>query len=330
MMKKNICVAVLICLLSLFTACGQRYKEQHVVYITKTEYVEEALDVSKVQENESIPEENECEKGTFPDEETEGSTYQEGAVFINLEGETIESRILTPAGYVRAEAEEGSFLQYLRNFPVKEDGSPVLLYDGSEKWNQSAHVAVLGLPIENVDLQQCADSVMRIYAEYFWASGQKDRIKFHFTNGFEAPYTKWRDGYRVKVDGNQVSWVHSAEMDESYEAFVKYMKIIFSYAGTLSMDKQANPITIEEMHAGDVFLKGGSPGQVVMVIDICENEIGEKAFLLAQGYMPAQEFHVLKNPESETDPWYYASDIAYPFITPEYVFDEGSLQRPEY
>ena len=164
-MRKYVNAIILLCGIGLLTACGQRYKEQHVVYITKTEYVEAALDVSKVQENESIPEENECENGTFPDEETEESTYQEGAVFINPEGETIEGRILTPAGYLREEAEEGSFLQYLRNFPVKEDGSPVLLYDGSEKWNQSAHVAVLGLPIENVDLQQCADSVMRIYAE---------------------------------------------------------------------------------------------------------------------------------------------------------------------
>lgn len=39
---------------------------------------------------------------------------------------------------------------------------------------------------------------------------------------------------------------------------------------------------------GDVFLKGGSPGHVVMVVDLCENEEGQKAFLPGQGYMPAQ------------------------------------------
>lgn len=25
------------------------------------------------------------------------------------------------------------------------------------------------------------------------------------------------------------------------------------------------------------------------------------------------------------DPWYYVSEVSYPFITPEYVFPEGSL-----
>lgn len=74
----------------------------------------------------------------------------------------------------------------------------------------------------------------------------------------------------------------------------------------------------------------GSPGHVVMVVDVCENELGERAFLLAQGYMPAQEFHVLKNPASDTDPWYYEKEITYPFVTPEYVFEEGSLQRLSY
>ena len=96
------------------------------------------------------------------------------------------------------------------------------------------------------------------------------------------------------------------------------------------MDGEADPVSLNDITAGDVFLNGGSPGHVVMVVDVCENEQGQKAFLLAQGYMPAQEFHVLKNPASETDPWYYVDEVKYPFLTPEYSFDEGSLQRIHY
>ena len=67
-----------------------------------------------------------------------------------------------------------------------------------------------------------------------------------------------------------------------------------------------------------------------MVVDVCENEAGKKAFLLAQGYMPAQEFHLLKNPLHDTDPWYYEEEIEYPLQTPGYVFEEGSLKRLKY
>lgn len=249
---------------------------------------------------------------------------------IRPEGMTLETRFAEPEGFSRIQVGNGSLTDFLRDYPLKEDGSRVLLYDGTEKGNQRAHAAVFELPIENEDLQQCADSIMRVYAEYFWESGQQERIAFHFVNGFNAEYTRWRDGERIQVDGNEVSWVQTASYDDSYEAFKKYLRYVFSYAGTLSMDGETEPISLDELRVGDVFLKGGSPGHVVMVVDLCENVEGRRAFLLAQGYMPAQEFHVLKNPLHDNDPWYYVDEVEFPFWTPEYSFEAGSLKRPVY
>ncbi|MBS5935107.1 MAG: DUF4846 domain-containing protein [Clostridiales bacterium] len=250
--------------------------------------------------------------------------------FINATGNTLETRIQTPEGYTRIEATDNSFGDYLRNFTLKEDGSPVLLYDGREKGNQSAHITVFDMRLSNKDLQQCADSIIRMYAEYYYANKQYDKIKFHFVSGFLCEYEKWQNGYRVKVDGNNVSWQKTKGYDDSYETFEKYLDTVFSYASTLSLDKESSKIDIADLQIGDIFLKGGSPGHVVMVVDICENQLGEKAFLLAQGFMPAQEFHVLNNPSSESDPWYYVNEVKYPFRTSEYSFDEGSLKRLEY
>lgn len=264
------------------------------------------------------------------DETTTEDLDKQDVSFIDSSGNTIETRIQTPEGYTRIEVTDNSFGDYLRNFPLKEDGSPVLLYDGSEKRNQSAHIAVFDMRISNKDLQQCADSVIRMYAEYYYANQQYDKIKFHFVSGFLCEYEKWQAGYRVKVSGNDVSMQKTKGYDDSYETFEKYLDTVFSYASTLSLDKESSPIDIADLQIGDVFLKGGSPGHVVMVVDICENERGEKAFLLAQGFMPAQEFHVLKNPASDHDPWYYVKEVKYPFRTSEYSFDEGSLKRLEY
>lgn len=47
--------------------------------------------------------------------------------------------------------------------------------------------------------------------------------------------------------------------------------------------------------------------------------------------MPAQEFHVLNNPNTSVpDVWYYEDTITYPLYTPEYAFNSGSLKRPKY
>lgn len=171
---------------------------------------------------------------------------------------------------------------------------------------------------------------MRVYAEYFWHTGKKERIAFHLADGFYAEYRKWREGYRIQISERSSNWVKTASPDDSYETFQKYMRIIFAYAGTLSMEKEAKKIPLSKINAGDIFIRGGSPGHVVMVVDLCKNTEGKKAFLLAQGYMPAQEFHVLKNPLHETDPWYYEEEIAYPFATPEYTFEKGSLRHLTY
>ncbi len=240
-------------------------------------------------------------------------------------GETMKERINTPTGYKREDA--GSLAEFLRNYQMKPHSSPVFLYNGNKKGNQNAHIAVFSLPIENENLQQCADSVMRVYAEYYWSKGEYDKIAFHFTDGFLCEYSKWRDGYRVSFE-NGTKWVKSASYDDSYDNFKKYLRIVFSYAGTQSMEKyESEEISLSDFNVGDVILKGGSPGHIVMVVDVCKNKDGKKAFLLAQGYMPAQEFHIVKNPLHEDDPWYYEEEMTFPLKTFEYTFDNEKMLR---
>lgn len=260
-----------------------------------------------------------------------GIGTKQQSLIIDSEGTTLETRVNPPSGYTRIQAESDSLSAFLRNFPLKENGSPVLLYNGEKKKKQNVHAAVFALSLSNEDLQQCADSVIRIYAEYFWQIKQYDRITFQFVNGFQADYIKWREGYRIVVNGNDVSWTKTADYDDSYETFQKYMRLVFAYAGTLSMNAESEEISLSDIQVGDVFLKAGSPGHVVMIVDICVNSQGKKAFLLAQGYMPAQEFHLLKNPvHKDNNPWYYEEEVIYPFRTPEYTFQQGSLRRLKY
>ena len=263
----------------------------------------------------------------------DNTTEVENEPILNPEGMTILTRVNVPEGYdrIQSESEEDQFADFVRNYPLKEFDEPVLLYNGREKGNQKAHIGVFQLPIENEDLQQCADSVMRMYAEYYWTTEQYDRISFHLSDGFEVSYVKWREGYRVGFENDKPYWYKKAGYDDSYDTFVKYMRIVFAYAGTASMAAlETEDTALSDLKVGDVFIKGGSPGHVVMVVDVCENDEGKKAFLIAQGYMPAQEFHVLKNPLHADDPWYYEEEITYPLRTPEYTFEEGSLKRLVY
>ena len=71
--------------------------------------------------------------------------------------------------------------------------------------------------------------------------------------------------------------------------------MVFAYANTVSLERQLKSVDVKDMQIGDVFMKGPLPGHCVIVVDMAENEeTGEKLFMIAQSYMPAQEIHVLK------------------------------------
>ncbi len=247
--------------------------------------------------------------------------------YIDETGTDLITRIRPPKGFERVPSSDGELAAFLRTLPLKSAESQLLLYDGRTKGNQQNHAALFQLSLGDRDLQQCADSIIRVYAEYYWSIGEYGKIAFHLTSGFYMEYTKWRDGYRIRVDGNKVSWVKKAEYDDSYEEFLDYLTMVFAYAGTLSLASECDPIGLDELLPGDMFLKGGSPGHCILVVDMAADAAGNKCYLLAQGYMPAQDFHVIKNPLHPQDPWYYASELSYPLVTPDWQFQEGSAAK---
>lgn len=238
--------------------------------------------------------------------------------------DAIERRIPPPEGFTRAAAEEGSFAAWLRGLPLKPGHPPVHLFNGTERAIQDVHAAVLDIDVGTRDLQQCADSVIRLRAEYLYSRGEP--ITFHFTSGDEASFARWADGYRPKVSGNQVEWAKSAKKDDSYRCLRSYLDTVFAYAGTLSLAKELHPAT--DVRAGDVFVQGGSPGHAILVIDVAERaETGERVLLLAQGFMPAQEIHILKNPaDAALSPW-FSAHFGEVLTTPQWTFRAGDLHR---
>ncbi|MCB0410280.1 MAG: DUF4846 domain-containing protein [Flavobacteriales bacterium] len=237
--------------------------------------------------------------------------------------------IRTPLNYYRGSNHDNSFASWLCHLPISSN-EKVYLYDGQEKYNQNAQFKVINIDVGTKDLQQCADAVMRLRAEYLYSTNQFDKIKFNYTNGKTIAFNKWQQGHFPKLVGNNISWVASSSNNGSYQSFRRYMDNIFTYAGTSSLSKELIQVeSIKDIKAGDVFIRGGFPGHAVIVVDVCENkENNDKCFLLAQSYMPAQNIHVLKNPNNlKLSPWYSIKEIEDYVITPEWTFDVNELKR---
>lgn len=232
-----------------------------------------------------------------------------------------------PPGFTRPPAPGKSFAAWLRNLPLKPEGTPVRLFDGRPKPRQDVHAAVINIDVGRRDLQQCADAVMRLRAEWLYAQGRATEVAFDFTNGQRVPFVRYALGARPGRNASR--WRRTARPNASYAAFRKYMTLVFAYAGTASLEKELRAVPLRDIAIGDVFIKGGFPGHAVLVADIAEHPAThEKRFLLVQSYMPAQDIHVLKNPaRADGDPWYDIPEDGAPLVTPEWIFAAGSLKR---
>jgi hypothetical protein len=210
-----------------------------------------------------------------------------------------------PTGFERVKTDSDSFCGYLRNIGLKEQ-TTVYLFNGQPKHNQTAQYALLNISVGKADLQQCADAVMRLRAEYFFEQKLFDQIVF-FDNAntaykFTSPYNR--------------------------DHFDKYLNRVFGMCGSASLAKHLKPASnFADIEPGNVLIRGGFPGHAVIVMDVAVNQAGKKIYLLAQSYMPAQDIHVLKNPmDDDLSPWYEVDSN--PVIqTPEYRFTQSELMK---
>lgn len=225
---------------------------------------------------------------------------------------TISLRYQVPENCTRLNVDSIGFGFYLRNLPIKPKDALVSYYNGGNKTPGDVYCGVVDLSLGNRDLQQCADAVMRLRAEYLFEKGKKEDIHFNFLSDGKPRYFKDHCGQNY-----------------DYPSLLKYLDYIFAFANTSSLHDELSPVSnFQEMVIGDVLIQKGSPyGHAVIVVDMCVNEqTGDKYYMLAQSYMPAQDIQILKNPESDQlSPWYKLKEGR--IITPEWTFQSSDLRR---
>jgi hypothetical protein len=221
---------------------------------------------------------------------------------------TSVNNIPLPVDYKRMNSAKGSFGEWLQHFALRKDNI-VRMYNGEAISRQELHYAVLNISTGNKNLQQCADAIMRLRAEYYFERKEYNKISF----------TSSQHHYNFAD--------YASKKNYSHECLMQFMENVFINCGTYTVDEMTNQIALHDIQPGDVFVKAGAPGHAMIVMDVAINLKGDKIYLLAQSYMPAQDMHIVINPNSSLlSPWYKADELN-TIITPGWTFFPTQLKR---
>ncbi|HWJ28083.1 MAG TPA: DUF4846 domain-containing protein [Flavisolibacter sp.] len=218
-----------------------------------------------------------------------------------------------------------SWSWFLQHLPIVD--APVLDYRGYPVSYQQKHTAIINYDVGTSDLQQCADALMRLRAEYLFTRKRYHEIGFHFTDGQYFSWDAYSEGVRPVAHGSRLQFIRSSNSSAfTHTNLRKYLDIVYAYAGTISLEKELKNTNSFEI--GTVVIHGGSPGHCFIIIDEMRTASGEKLFKLAEGYTPAQSIYILRNPwASGISPWYLLKQGT--IQTASYTFTNYQLKKFE-
>lgn len=223
-----------------------------------------------------------------------------------------------PSGFTRVAVEERSFGAFLRTLPLLPAGAKVVDYRGVPLYDDGHHAniaAVVDIDTGNKDLQQCADAIIRMHAEWKYGRGDRD-MAYRSLSGTSIPYARYVAGDRAVVRGNGIVLQPSGPpRADEHALFRSYLDDVFNVASTRSLERDAARVPFAEVRAGDFFVMTGQPfGHAVLVLDVAKDAQGRLAFLLGQSFMPAQSFQVLQ--PSARSAWFVVEPNATEVKTP--------------
>jgi len=196
----------------------------------------------------------------------------------------------TPANHETV-TKKGSWAYFLQHLPEKE--GPVVDFTGRPVRFQQKHTTVIDYDIGNRDLQQCADALMRLRAEYLFSQQRFNKIHFHFTSGHDYSFLAYCRGQRPVVNGNQTHFVTTHASAANHQSLRRYLDLVYAYAGTLSLAKELKPA--KRFTIGTVVISPGSPGHCFIICNEAVTPAGDTLYKLVEGYTPAQSMYVLNN-----------------------------------
>ncbi len=249
---------------------------------------------------------NQIPKTTINDEIVKNIS---SSTLINTKELKIFSKFESPTHFERQKY-PNSFAKWLNNISLKNNNTPVYTFDGKKKSNPNIYVSVLDLKQPNKNVQFNANALLSLRAEYFYQTKRYEQLD-----------------EMSKIETQPLAYTTFVNGDFSVKKFHEYLIYYLENSTPNTIRELMKPIPLKEIQLGDVFFQyGNTKSHAVILLDFAQDHHGNKLFILAQGYYPSQDIHILTNPSNDyISPWYEVKSGV--LLTPEWRFHTSDLMR---
>jgi hypothetical protein len=185
----------------------------------------------------------------------------------------------------------------LRLLPLAAPGTPVRNYRGEivVPGEDEYLAAVVAIDIGSENLQQSADVILRLHAEWRWYVNDLRMLYLSDTKA-ELPLARWFAGERLTTTGAEPRWIRQAAPKPKLDHadLRAYLDSVFAWSSGRALPGESVPLAPENLEPGAFFLHAGPPAEVLVVLDVATSPAGKRAMLLAQALNPAESVHVLR------------------------------------
>lgn len=221
----------------------------------------------------------------------------------------------TPAGYKRRPTVRGSFPDWLRHLPLRTDAT-VRDYRGIvQPWTGSQVAAVIDLDVIG-RVQDCAASAFRLWAEYITATGRDHRLTVEmnqrqklswrqYIRGCRPRFSSSRRRLSVKCGSREIGGKNNRSRRQAVKDYVRQ---VMTWTNSATFARTLPAVARSKIGAGTLLVQPnptGGTGHLSLVVERAVDGAGKERYLIAMGFMPAQNMWVVSPPATPRHlrPW---------------------------
>ncbi len=191
----------------------------------------------------------------------------------------LRERIPLPDHLRRLDLEPRSFAAWVRELPVKQENHGVFDAFGKKVLEPEAAYAIVDLDVRR--FQECADTAVRLWAEYLWSRGEIGKLHLRLENRSPNPVER------------ELSQANRRSLD-------RYLHHQYVFSSSLVLKRDLRPVEPPDVLPGDAVVlrpERAPQGHVFIVGDVAvDAATSRKKVVIIQSNIPAQNLHVVPNP----------------------------------